>query len=42
MQNACGRGELHFAFLLERLKVEDHFGDLAVDGRIILKQILNE
>jgi hypothetical protein len=36
MQNAW-RGELHLAFLLECLRIKYHFGDLAIDGRKILK-----
>jgi hypothetical protein len=31
------RGKLYITFLFESLKVRDHFGDLGVDVRIILK-----
>jgi hypothetical protein len=33
------RDEMHTKFLTESLKERDHFGDLGVDGKIILEWI---
>jgi hypothetical protein len=33
------RREMHTQFWFENMKGRDHFGDLGVDGRIILKWV---
>jgi len=37
-----GRGELHTRFRWDNLKKGDHFEDLGVDGKMILKWALNK
>jgi hypothetical protein len=37
MRQAYGRGEVHIGFWWGNPKERDHFEDLDVDGRIILK-----
>jgi hypothetical protein len=38
---ACGeRGEVHTGFFGRKLRERDHFEDVSIDGRIILKCIL--
>jgi hypothetical protein len=33
----CGRENIRTLFLVEKIEGKDHFNDLGVDGRIILK-----
>ena len=42
MWHVWGRGEVHTGFLSGKLREGDHLGDPGVDGRVILKWILQK
>jgi hypothetical protein len=42
MQHVCERGEVHTVFWWGSLREGDHLEDIGVDGRIILKWILEK
>jgi hypothetical protein len=42
MQRVWGRGEVYTRFWWENLSERDHWGDLGINGRIILRRIFRK